>query len=249
MSRSTLLIAGLALILGAGALVLQFVGPSGEGDDGAALAELQSQVAALQNQGATGQELRIAYINAEDAFTIFTNAVSDLRQRAEEKKSEAEALALAFQEGTVSPEDYNKQLAVLQVELLDAQWTIDMGTINKMLASDGFADIRADLENVKDDVQTYIDDTKNLISTARVGILNEAEFQTIYSRATAAFNQFDQILTRAASSKLVAEAESIAIEKGYDLVIRVKNVIMYRNPATMDDITDLVKSRISSYFE
>ena len=247
MSRSTLLIAGLALILGAGALVLQFVGPSGEGDDGAALAELQSQVAALQNQGA-GQELRIAYMNAEDAFTVFTDAVADLRQRAEEKKAEAEALAVSFQEGTVSPEDYNKQLAVLQVELLDAQWTIDMGTINKMLASDGFADMRADLEKLKDDVQTYIDDTKNLISTARVGILNEAEFQAIYSRATAAFNQFDQLLTKAASTKLVAEAERIAIENGYDLVIRVKNVIMYRNPATLDDITDLVKSRISSYF-
>lgn len=247
MSRSTLLIAGLALILGAGALVLQFVGPSGEGDDGAALAELQSQVAALQNQSA-GQELRIAYMNAEDAFTVFTNAVSDLRARAEEKKAEAEALAVSFQEGTVSPEDYQRQLAVLQVELLDAQWTIDIGTINKMLASDGFTDIRADLEKLKDDVQTYIDDTKNLISTARVGILNEAEFQAIYSRATAAFNQFDQLLTKAASTKLVAEAERIAIENGYDLVIRVKNVIMYRNPATMDDITDLVKSRISAYF-
>jgi Skp family chaperone for outer membrane proteins len=39
----------------------------------------------------------------------------------------------------------------------------------------------------------------------------------------------------------------VATAYGYDLVILKKDVIVYRNAATITDITDLVKSEIQTY--
>jgi len=63
----------------------------------------------------------------------------------------------------------------------------------------------------------------------------------------AAFTQLDQLLTQAATSKIVKAAEKIAVENGYDLVLRAKNVIIYRNTAKLVDITDLVKHELATY--
>ena len=62
-----------------------------------------------------------------------------------------------------------------------------------------------------------------------------------------AFDQFDGYVTSAATTKLVQATNQVANEYGYDLVIRKKDVIMYRNPATINDITELVKAEIKDY--
>ena len=64
---------------------------------------------------------------------------------------------------------------------------------------------------------------------------------------TSAGVQFDGYVTSAATQKLVQATDKVAREQGYDLVIRKKDVIMYRNDLTVDDITETVKAEIDGY--
>ena len=244
MSRNGLWIAGVALLVAIGALVLQFALPSTGGS--ADVSSLQAQIDALQRQG-TGGATRIAYVNAENAFNVFLNAVSDLRQRALDKQAEIVELQRAYDESTISPEEYQQQGVELQVELLDAQVAISLGTVAKMLESSDFADLRSELEQLSDMIDTVADGVKNLLSTARIGIIDAADFQSRYEQMKSGFTQVDTLLTQAASTKIVQAASTIANEYGYDLVLVKKDVVIYSNPATVTDITELVKSEISTY--
>jgi len=247
MSRNTLLLAGLALLVAVGALVLQFALPAGGGVESSELRELERKIESLQQQTVSSPTVRIAYLQAEDAFSVFLNAVSNLRQRALDKQTEILQLQQEFAASTISKDDYQQRLNELQAELLDAQLAINIGTIDKMIASEKFADIRSDLERLREEAQPIVDEMKNLVSTAKVGIIDPVEFETRFNRVKSAFEQLDQLLTTAASKKLVEAAQKIATEYGYDLVLRSKNVIVYRNPAKMTDITDLVKAEIAKY--
>jgi len=242
MSRNGLWIAGAALLLAIGALVLQFAIPSGGGAD---LSGLQADIEALQRQGGGGTS--VAYVNAEDAFTVFLNAVSDLRQRALDKQAEIVQLQQQYVASTISREDYQQRGSELQAELLDAQIAINIGTIDKMIASPDFANIRSDLERLREEAEPVVNEMKNLVSTARIGIIDPEDFQGRYTQVKNAFTQLDTLLTQAASSKIVDAATMIANEYGYDLVLVKKDVVIYSNPATVVEITELVKSEIASY--
>lgn len=245
MSRNVLVVAVIALLLGAAALILQFVLPSNGGSDQSAITDLQTQVANLQKSQSA--PLKIAYINAEDAFTVFTDAVKDLRQKAQDKQQEISQLQQDFLASKISKDDYQKQNDLLQVQLLQAQLNIDIGTIDKLIAAPGFSDMRSDLQQLKDEAQPVVDEMKNLVSTVQTGVVDPTDFQNRYSQVQNAFTQLDQLLTQAATSKIVQAAQKVAVNQGFDLVLRVKNVIVYRNTARMTDITDLVKHELSSY--
>jgi Skp family chaperone for outer membrane proteins len=244
MSRNTLLVAGLALLLAIGALVLQFALPSEGGVSDSEFSALRNEVAALRQQGGA---LRIAYMNAEAAFTVFTDAVTDMRQRASDKAAEIVQLQQQFVQSTISREDFEQQLIGLKAEFLDAQFAVQVAMIDTMVAAAGFADIRGELTALKEEAQPVIDEMKNLLSTARIGVIDSAEFDSRYSQLESAYQQLDQLLVSAATVKVVKAVEEIAVDRGYDLVIRTKNVIMYRNAATLVDITDLVKARLRTY--
>jgi hypothetical protein len=113
--------------------------------------------------------LNIAYLNAEDAFSVFTNAVSDLRQKAIDKQMEIAKLQQDFMAGTISKDEYQNTNNRLQVELLQAQLNIDVGTIDKMIDSSGFSNMRSDLQRLRDEAQPVIDEMKNLVTTIRTG--------------------------------------------------------------------------------
>jgi Skp family chaperone for outer membrane proteins len=247
MSRNGLIVAAIALVVAIGALVLQFVMPSGGGVDSADLTALKNDVAALKSQQATGVGLKVAYLNAEDAFSVFTSAVSDLRQKATDKVSEITALQTDYMNSTISKDEYQRRLNELNAELLDARLATDSGTLDRMIASDGFADLRSDLERLREVAQPIVEEVKNLVSTAKVGVVDATEFQSRYDQANAAFTQLDQLLTQAATAKIQQAARRIAVQRGLDLVIPVKNVLVYGNPATLTDITDLVKAEIADY--
>jgi Skp family chaperone for outer membrane proteins len=88
---------------------------------------------------------------------------------------------------------------------------------------------------------------KNLVTTIRTGVIDTQEFENRYTQVKNAFTQLDQLLTKAATAKIVEAANKVALAEGYDLVLRVKNVIIYRNTAKMIDITDMVKHELSTY--
>jgi len=246
MSKNTLVVSVVALVLAAVAIVLPFVMPSEEGPDNSQeIAALADRVAALESSPATA--LNVAYISAEDAFAVFTDAVSDLRQLAVDKQGEITKLQQQYMASTISKDEYDAQFRQLQVELLQAQLNIDMGTIDKMIASSGFSDMKSDLQLLKDEAQPVVDEMKNLVSTVRVGVIDTTEFENRYTQVKNAFSQLDQLLTQAATAKIVQAANKIADEKGYDIVLRSKNVIVYRNTGKIDDITEPVKEELSSY--
>ena len=244
MSRSIVIVAVLALVLGVGALILQFALPS-SGGDGASVKALENRVALLETK--SGSPLRVAYINAEEAFSVFTEAVADLREKALDKQKELLELQQQYLASTVSKEEYESRLIELEVELLQAQLNIDIGTIDRMIAAPGFADISNDLERLREEAQPVIDMMRNLVSTVRVGVVDPQEVENRYSQVKNAFTQLDQLLTQAATAKIVQAAEKVAVENGYDLVLRTANVIVYRNTAKLVSITDLVKHEISTY--
>jgi len=245
MSKNTMVVAVVALLLAALALVLPFVLPASGGGDDATLNTLGDRITNLENSSSA--PLKIAYLNAEDAFSVFTDAVSDLRQKAIDKQMEIAKLQQDFMAGTISKDEYQNTNNRLQVELLQAQLNIDVGTIDKMIAASGFSNIRSDLQRLRDEAQPVIDEMKNLVTTIRTGVIDTQEFENRYTQVKNAFTQLDQLLTKAATAKIVEAANKVALAGGYDLVLRVKNVIIYRNTAKMIDITDTVKHELSTY--
>jgi len=250
MSKAGTVIAVIALIVAVVAIVIPFVLPTGEGgvstDDFSAL---KAQVNDLASKVQAASPLKIAYINAEDAFTVFTDAVKDLRQKALDKQAEIVRLQQDFLASKISKEDYQAKYNQLQVELLQAQLNIDVGTLNKLISAPGFSDIRSDLERLKDEAQPLIDEMNKLVQTVQTGVVDPQEFQSRYTEVKNAFTQLDQLLTKAATSKIVEAANKVAVENGYDLVLRAKNVIIYRNTAKLTDITDQVKHELASYLK
>jgi len=243
MSKNTVIVAGAALLCAILALILQFVLPAGSGVSSAEFSSLQDEVSRLEGQST----VRIAYVNAENAFTVFTDAVVDYRQRASDKAEQIVRLQQEFLQSTISRDDYEQRLMELRAELLDAQFSVDLGMIDRMLAADGFADIRGELTALKEEAQPVVNEMKNLLSTTQTGVIDGAEFDGRYAQLESAYTQLDQLLVSAASSKIIEAAEQISIENGFDLVLRAKNVIVYRNPAILTDITDLVKAKLTTY--
>ncbi len=246
MSKSTLVVAIVALLVAAGALVMQFALPVGGEEDVLAVTDLAARITALEE--VTETPLKIAYLNAEEAFTVFTDAVRELRQRAEDKHREILQLQQQAMAHTISEEEFRNRHKQLQVELLQAQLNINIGTIDKMIASAGFSDMHADLRRLKEEAQPVVDEMKNLVATVRVGVLDPQDFQERFTRVNNAFTQLDHLLTQAATAKIVQMTTMVALENGYDLVLRTRNVIIYRSPVRVIDITDLVKHELRQLF-
>ena len=61
--------------------------------------------------------------------------------------------------------------------------------------------------------------------------------------------RLDQLLTQTATVKIVRAAEKVAAADGYALVLRTKNVIIYRDQGEVTDLTELVKAELATYLE
>ena len=247
MSRNTLVIAGLALILAIGAVVLQFVLPAGDGGSSSAdLDAIRADITQLK-QAASSQSMKIAYMDAEQVFTVFVLAVGDLRRQITDKNDEINQLKTEYAQGIINLVDYERGFYELNAELLDARMTTAAGTLDRMIASDDFSDLRSALITLREEAQPLVDEINNLVSTMRVGAIDSTEFGNRHATLSAMFEQFDGYVTSAATQKLVQATEKVANDYGYDLVIRKKDVILYRNAVTVDDITELVKAEIADY--
>jgi Skp family chaperone for outer membrane proteins len=247
MTRSPLLIviAALALILAAGALVIQFVLPSkGNGASSADVAALRAQIAAIKTGGTA---LRVGFVNADTVFGVFTNAVSDLRQLSTDKQQAIVDLGNAYAAGTIKQDAYQKRLNELQVELLDANLSVNAGVLDRMIASPDFADLRTDLQKVRIQVQDVLDQSKELVSMVKGGAISAAELQSRTTQVQANFTKIEAIVNQACAVKIQQASQKIGIQKGYDLVLLQKNVVIYFSPATITDITEFVKTEVADY--
>jgi len=249
MSRNGVIVAVCALVVAVVAVVLPFVLPSGDGAGSSAVDALQARIEELESQAGSSSELRVAYIDIEDSFQVFLMAVADLRSRAQEITQEMTQVYTDYAASLVSQEEYQQKMMELQAELLDAQITIDVTTIQLMIDSDHFSDIRSDLEVYQEQASDVSDAAKDLVSNVRTGVMSTTEYQNRYNLIEDAFNDIDQVLTSAATYKIVQAAQDIAQEVGYDLVLRKEDVIVFpqNGTVTVPDITETVKLEIETY--
>ncbi|MBC7098893.1 hypothetical protein H5T52_07215 [Candidatus Bipolaricaulota bacterium] len=252
----------LALVM-VGALALGFGGGivggllfSG-GEDTSALQaridDLESEVSSLEDQLAAlpqeGPGLKVAYVDAESLFVnVFLPQVEAQRQAMSQKQNEISSLQAKFLQGELGQEEYQQQAAKLRVELLQAQLNVDLTMLDKMIASPGFVNFRSDLERIREQARPLMDEVEKLLQTAQLGIVDMEGFSAQYSQLSSAFQQLDQLLTQAAAAKIVELAQQVGKEQGYDLVLRKKDVLIYRDESKVADISGEVEKRLWGLF-
>lgn len=249
-----------------GALVLGFVGglvggmvlPKGStGGDLAKLAERVAKVESGQREletrlaGVTtgGAGLRIGIVDAETLFTrVFLPQVQAERAAMEAKARDIQALQADYQAGKIKLDAYQQRYLRLQAEYIQAAVTVNLTMLDKMIASPGFLNLRADLENVRTQARPISDEVGKAVREAQVTILDPQGFSERLTQLQAAFQQLDQLLTQVAAVKILEISQQIAREKGYDLVLRTKDVVMFRRESTVVDLSSDVEGRLWGLF-
>ncbi len=211
------------------------------------LAGLEKKVAGIGTGGGPG--LKIGYVDADGLFIkVFIPQVQAERSVMEEKKNAIAELQARRVKGEISEEEFKLKNYVLQVELLQAQYNVDMAMLDKMIASPGFANLKSQLEGLREQAAPLKEEIDKLLEEAQIGIVDERAFQAKFLALQNAFQQLDQLLTQVAAAKIVEVTQTVAQEKGYDLVLRRKDVLVFRNAETIDDLSPLVEQRLWKLF-
>lgn len=209
--------------------------------------DVEGKVAALPAGG--GASFRIGVVDAETLFTrVFLPQVAAERNALQAKGQAIRDLQEKYSQGQINADAYQQQYAKLQAEYLQAQVQVNMSMLEKMIASPGFANLRADLQNLRDQAKPLADQVENLVKQAQVVILDYTAFLSQVQQLQTAFQQVDQLLTQVAAAKILEITQQVAQEQGYDLVLRTKDVVMYYRAGTITDLTGEVEKRLWNLF-
>ena len=225
----------------------QQVDETGVGVSGEDVSELQDKVQGLESQvneleatetsGSTG--LEIGYVNAQEAFTVFTDAVREEREKVQQKTEEIRELQSNPDQASES--EYRK----LQAEQLRAQLQIDLAMISKMKSAKGFQEISDQLTNFEEQVQPIVDELDKVLESLEGGSAIPEEVARTLSQVNSMYQQVDSQITSLIESKIFQIANVQAVEEGYDLVFRQENVMLYPNQRNtndkIDDLTNMMK--------
>lgn len=197
--------------------------------------------------GAAG--LKLGVIDAETLFQrVFLPQVQTERAAMEAKAREIQTLQADFSAGKIKQDAYQQRYARLQAELMQLQLNVNLSMLNKMIASPGFLNLKADLEKLRSEAKPLETEVAALVKTAQVTILDLAGFTSRLQQFQVTFQQLDQLLTQVAAVKILEISQQIAREKGYDIVLRTKDVVMYRREATVVDLSSDVEGRLWALF-
>ncbi|MEN3011176.1 MAG: hypothetical protein ABDI20_09530, partial [Candidatus Bipolaricaulaceae bacterium] len=198
------------------------------------LGRLQARLSALEAEQAAAlaelaaQGLRLGVVDAETLFLrVFLPQVAPERRALQAKAQALQELQARYAQGQISSPFYQQEYARLQAEYVQALAQVNLTMCAKMLASPGFADLRAELQALQDQALTWAEEAEALVRQARGTVLNYAEFFGQIQQVQAAFQQVDQLLTQAAAAKILRVAQEVAREQGFHLVLRTKDVVLY----------------------
>ncbi|MCF7876557.1 hypothetical protein K9M06_05825 [Candidatus Bipolaricaulota bacterium] len=188
--------------------------------------------------------LKVGYVNATEAFTVFTDAVKEERQSAQAKDEELRSIREKAIQGEISKSEYQKQADILQAEKLKAQLEIDMAMVEKMRSAPGFESVSDQLKKLSNQVQPIMDELNSTLKNMRQGSAVPKEVNNTLSQINSQYQQLDDLLTKLIESKIFQIANVRASEAGYDLVLRQENVVLYGNQETVDNLTGMTKKAL-----
>ena len=192
----------------------------------------------------SGNGTKIGFVNAQEAFTVFTKAVEEERQIAQKKTEELVSIREKVLRGEISESEYRQQRDILQAEKLKAQLDIDIAMLDRMLKAEGFKSVSDRLFKLKEQVKPIMDELEKLLSDLKGGSAVPEEVSQKLSQIHSQYQQLDDLLTRLIETKIFQIANLRAKEEGYDLVLRQENVVIYSNSDSIDDLTEMTKEAL-----
>jgi len=193
--------------------------------------------------------LRVAFVDAEGLFQkVFLPQVARERRAMEEKQAELSALQQRYVREEISQTAYQEGALRIQAEALGAQVQVNLSMLEKMLASDGFTDMRAQLREVREQARPIEAELERLLGESRAGILDPEGFMSQMQAVRMAIQQLDQLLTQVAAAKIAEVSQQMGREAGYDLVLRKKEVVIYWDGSVVSDLTSAVEPRLWRLF-
>jgi len=223
------------------ALTANQISPAQETED------LQQRVTELEKELEELREKipRIGYINRQDAFSVFPGAVEEERGEVGRLEQELEQLTASFRDGEIDRSEYGRQADLLRAKHLQAKINADLSLLNQMIEAKGFTDISDRLKSLKDQTKPMQDTVSSLIEDIEDSSVSPQKVSNTLNQVDSQqFKQLDSILTNLAQAKISQVARIIAEEEGYDLIVEMQNVVLYRQESLVNDITPRVKQRL-----
>ncbi len=210
------------------------------------LETFQARLSEMEGTGATGagSALRVGYVNATEAFNVFTNAVKEERESAQAKNEELIKLREKAIQGNISESEFKKRSDILQAEKLKAQLQIDLAMVEAMIVAKGFQSVSERLIKLKGQVEPIINQLNNVLSNMKEGSAIPEEVSQTLSQINSQYKQLDELLTKLIETKIFQVANVQARKEGYDLVLRQENVVLYGNQNTVKDLTEITKEAL-----
>ncbi|HEU68005.1 MAG TPA: hypothetical protein ENN53_02100 [Candidatus Acetothermia bacterium] len=225
----------------------------------ARLEELAARVVALEEVVQAQKErleglvapppVRIAVVDAETLFTrVFLPQVQAERAAMEAKAREIQSLQADYAAGRIGLAAYQQRYLRLQAELIRASLNVNLAMLDKMIASPGFLNMRADLVSLRSEARPLESEAEALIKEAQTTIRDPSGFSDRLHQLQTAFQQLDQLLTQVAAAKIVELAQQVAREQGFDIVLRTKEVVIYSREAVVSDLSPDVEALLWALF-
>lgn len=217
------------------------------------LSDLQQQVTTLQNKvksmtvqttGQTPAKFKVGFINAKEAFTVFTNAVQQERNKVKQKTQEMVQLYQKYEQENISTSKYRQQMDKLRVEKLQAQLAINLSMIDQMIASTGFQTISDQLKKLKKQAQP-VDQALTTLSQ-KISKLTPQEVTSRLNQINSQYKQLDQLLTGIIEQKISEVANTIGESKSFDLVLKRENTVLYNSKKRVVNLTEEVKAKLKA---
>lgn len=207
------------------------------------LDDLANRVQTLETKGTSSapSNLKVGYVNATEAFTVFTGAVKEERDRVSELQQKLLDLRNKAIQGEITESEYKEQSDILQAKRLKAQLQIDLAMVDKMIESKGFSTIADKLKELRNQAQPIVDELDKTLTRMEEKSASPEEVQGILSQINNQYSQMDDLLTRLIESKMFQVTTQLAKNRGYDMVFREKNVLLSSNEEAVDNLTDATK--------
>jgi hypothetical protein len=209
------------------------------------IADLEATVADLR----LTRELRIGVVDAEAIFTrVFLPQVQAERAAMDAKSQEIHDLHSDYSTGRMSLEAFQQRNLELQAEFIQASLHVILTMLDKMIALPGFVTLRSDLQILWIEAQAVEDAVESAVAEVQATVQDIAAFTEWLQEIQAAFLRLDELVTVVAATKIVEVTQQVAQAQGYDLVLRTKDVVIYRAQAVVVDLSSEVERVLWALF-